>query len=205
MTIDLHGLEEAEWLNEPPFWQRTPAGLVLETGERTDFWRGTYYGFDHRDGHFLGASVTDDFCATVTFEADYSVLYDQAGLMLRRDDETWVKAGIELTDGAAHFSVVVTRGGRSDWSAVRVPAVAGPQSIRLTRVRDAVLVHFLAAPGQWRFLRLADFSTDGALRVGPMACSPQRAGLKVRFLSFVLTPPAADPLHDPAGEGGVTA
>ena len=102
-------LEEAVWLNPPPLWDRTADRLTLETGNQTDFWRDTLYGFRRDSGHALLASVDGDFTAHVTFDADYEALYDQAGLMLRQDEAQWIKAGIEFSDGAPNMSVVVTR------------------------------------------------------------------------------------------------
>jgi regulation of enolase protein 1 (concanavalin A-like superfamily) len=128
----------------------------------------------------------------MTFEGEYEALYDQAGLMLRLDGETWLKAGIEHSDGVTNFSAVVTRG-RSDWSVIEAPLVRGPQRLRLTRQAGAVLIHF-AAGEMWRLMRVADFP-DGPALLGPMACSPSRGGFRARFLGLSVGPVAADPLH----------
>lgn len=186
--------EGASWLNPPPEWRDGPEGLDVTTGDRTDFWQSTFYGFRRDDGHAFLKAAEAEFTATLEFAGAYETLYDQAGLMLRVDAENWIKAGIELSDGVTNFSVVVTRAGRSDWSVCAVPLVEGPQRIRMVRKGGAVLVHFLNASGAWQHLRLADFSTADA-RVGPMACSPQRAGFRCRFSEFRLEPPLANPLH----------
>ena len=188
-------LDNAEWHAPPPVWRRDSGGLEVVTGDRTDFWQGTLYGFRRDDGHFLGAPVTGDFTAIVTFDGAYETLYDQAGMMLRHDARTWLKTGIEFSDDVTNFSVVVTRDGRSDWSVVGVPRVTGPQSVRLTRVGGAVIVHYLAASGTWQLLRLADFPAPPALRLGPMACSPERGGFRARFTAFTVGPALDSPLH----------
>ena len=147
-----------------------------------------------RDGHALLLPAQSELTATLEFSGKYETLYDQAGLMLRVDPLNWIKAGIELSDGVTNFSAVVTREGLSDWFVCAVPLVQGPQRIRLVRKGGAVLVHFLNTAGVWQHLRLADFSAADA-RVGPMACSPQRAGFRCRFSDFRLEPPLANPLH----------
>jgi hypothetical protein len=196
MTDDpLQFLDSAEWHAPPPVWRRDSGDLEVVTGDRTDFWQDTHYGFRRDDGHFLGATVTGDFTATVTFEGEYRELYDQAGMMLRHDARTWVKTGIEFSDDVTNFSVVVTRDGRSDWSVVGVPRVSGPQRVRATRVGGALIVHYLGAAGRWHLLRLADFPAPPALRLGPMACSPERAGFRARFTGFDVGPALAEPLH----------
>lgn len=195
MKGSLEALRSATWHCEPPDWRLDSGGLTLATGDRTDFWQETLYGFHRDDGHFLGLEVHDDFTAVVTFEADYQFLYDQAGMMMRVDERNWLKTGIEFSDEITNFSVVVTRDGRSDWSVIGVPRVSGPQQVRLTRIGAAIVVHYRGADGGWHLMRLADFPASRPVKVGPMACSPQRAGFKARFTGFEIGPPIEKPLH----------
>lgn len=188
-------LKTGIWLNPPPEWNLDESVLRLETGSETDFWRDTLYGFRRDSGHALLIPVTGDFTAHLTFDAVYETLYDQAGLMLRRDEGLWLKAGIEFSDDVANMSVVVTRGA-SDWSTAVLSGVAGPQRLRLTRLADAVVVQFRNAANRWQLLRVADFPAGATLQIGPMACSPQRAGFKVRFTEFTIGPAATQALHD---------
>jgi len=116
MPIDLSRMS---WLNPPPESREENGRLIARSGFETDFWQGTYYGFHRDSGHFLHQTRNGDFTAETSFAGRYEALYDQAGLMIRHDEKHWVKCGIEFTDGARHFSVVVTNG-RSDWSAFRL-------------------------------------------------------------------------------------
>ena len=188
-------MSDAVWHCEPPVWSFGEGSLKLTTGEKTDFWQNTYYGFRRDDGHFLAKPVSGDFTAQITFEAAYEVLYDQAGLMLRGDAQNWLKAGIEFSDDLTNFSVVVTREGRSDWSVIAVPKVSGPQTLRLTRIENSVIVHYRSVDGHWRLMRLADLALPTSAQFGPMACSPERSGLKVRFDELSIRPPIDSPLH----------
>ncbi|WP_136645287.1 DUF1349 domain-containing protein [Tabrizicola sp. YIM 78059] len=190
----LDALDAATWLNPPPAWDRTPEALTLETGEGTDFWRDTLYGFRRDSGHAFLVPVMGDFTAHVGFEGDYRALYDQAGLMLRQDDAHWIKAGIELSDGVANLSVVVTRGA-SDWSTLALGAEPGPQRLRMTRTGGAVVIQARNAANHWQLLRVTPFP-PGPARVGPTACSPERAGFSARFTEFTLGPAVAKALHD---------
>ena len=187
---------EFEWINPPPAWSGGVDGLEVETGQETDFWRDTFYGFFRDSGHGWLAPVDGDFSASLVVTGDYSTLYDQAGLMLRRDGETWIKAGIEYTDGLMHFSTVVT-GPRSDWSVIPLgdasPATA--VGVRITRHGDAVRVQYALDGGAWRMARLAPFPA-GPARVGPMSCSPQRAGFRARFRDVRVGPPISRELHE---------
>jgi hypothetical protein len=78
--------DQFQWLNEPPTWQANgPDRLSLTTGDRTDFWQHTFYGFHRDDGHAYLQAVQGDFTASAIVNGAYKHLYDQAGLMLRID------------------------------------------------------------------------------------------------------------------------
>jgi hypothetical protein len=191
----LRALGDAVWHCEPPEWNHDGGRLAVTTGTDTDFWQDTFYGFHRDNGHFFGTEVSGDFSAIVAFNGEYEALYDQAGLMMRVDADTWLKAGIEYSDDITNFSVVVTREGRSDWSVIGVPKVSGTQQVRLTRVGSAALVHYLGADDSWHLMRLADFAAGEKVQIGPMACSPQRTGFQVEFTGFDINDPVKNPLH----------
>lgn len=197
MAFDLTNFETATWLNPPPETRVQEDGLFFVTAHETDFWQSTFYGFTHDNGHFLYKEATGDFTCYVAFEAAYETLYDQAGIMLRVDHKNWIKAGIEHSDGATNFSAVVTKSGQSDWSVMRCPQTNSMQQVRLTRIDDAVLMHYLDADNQWQLIRLAHFPNTKQVAVGPMACTPTRAGLEVIFTRFDITAPVENPLHAP--------
>ncbi|MEQ8967921.1 MAG: DUF1349 domain-containing protein [Azospirillaceae bacterium] len=197
MTKEVRGFAEMRWLNPPPSHSVGSDGVLLAcSGAKTDFWQGTFYGFQRDSGHALMRPVPPEFTATLTFEADYTTLYDQAGLMLRAGPSGWIKFGVEFTDGAPHLSVVVTDG-MSDWSTQRL-ALDGPVTVRMTRLGAAILLHHAdpAGPQGWSLARLAPFrGASGGLAVGPYLCSPERAGLEARFSDFRLGDPVSRDLH----------
>ncbi|RYG32349.1 DUF1349 domain-containing protein [bacterium] len=176
------------WLNEPPVWSYEDGVLSLQTGNQTDFWRKTHYGFIRDDGHVYGEDVAGDFAATVTFSADYEELYDQAGLMVRLDETNWIKAGIEYTDGKHHLSAVSTRE-FSDWSVLPLEGDPGKVRLRISRYGEAVRIEYAVGEGAFQMLRLAYLEPDRPAFVGAMSCSPKRAGLVARFWDFQLGEP----------------
>jgi regulation of enolase protein 1 (concanavalin A-like superfamily) len=183
------------WLNEPASFRGDAHELTLSTGENTDFWQRTFYGFERDNGHAYLTPVSGDFSASVTVRGDYRELYDQAGLMLRIDHQNWIKTGIEYTDGLMHFSVVVTNR-ISDWSVIPLHGARTDDDvhIRLTRHDDAVRVQFAINDAPWQLARLAPFSNADA-SVGIMACSPQRAGFEATFRDLQVGPAIARDLH----------
>ena len=188
-------LRDCIWLNEPARWSLDDGRLSVTTDGATDFWRETHYGFTRDNGHFFGFPTGGDFTAELRVRANYAALYDQAGLMVRLDESNWVKAGIEISDGQAQLGSVRTAG-CSDWA---VGAFAGdPGDFRL-RATVAAGVLRLQASGDgrsWPLLRLAPFPRTASYRVGPMCCTPERAGLEVVFSDFTVGPPSAKDLHD---------
>jgi regulation of enolase protein 1 (concanavalin A-like superfamily) len=168
------------WLNEPPRWEEADGILHVVTGEKTDFWRETHYGFIRDDGHFWHREMSGDFTATLEFHGEYQELYDQAGLMLRLDERNWIKAGIEFVDGRQMLSAVVTRD-YSDWSTMPLPG--NPEWVRIRCVREgsAVKVEWSGSEPEFRMLRLAYLPARNPIAVGAMCCSPQRAGFQVSF------------------------
>lgn len=193
MSIDLSRLT---WLNPPPECRGRDGHLVARSGKETDFWQGTYYGFHRDSGHFLHQPRQGDFMMEVSFVGHYESLYDQAGLMIRHDEKHWMKCGIEFTDGARHFSVVVTNG-NSDWSAFRLAEDFEEMFVRVTRMGDALFIQYRTdAQPDWRMARLAYFPPEfTGLSVGMTFCSPQREGFEVEFRSFQVSDVKSRDIH----------
>jgi hypothetical protein len=177
---------QAQWLNPPARTRTEGTELLVEASESSDFWRLTSYGFVHDDGHALLRPFPDDTAVEVTFRLDYDRQFDQAGVLVRRDEEHWVKAGVEVSDGVAQLGAVVTAG-RSDWSVAPVPQWHGRDvTMRASRSGDALTVRARVDDGRWQLVRVAPLP-PGELLAGPFCCAPTRAGLVVRFRSAVLT------------------
>jgi uncharacterized protein len=188
--------DEYAWHNAPPHWSFEGGVLRFVTAAETDFWNNTHYGFRHTNGHLFGRSVEGDFSAEAMFSARYAKLYDQAGVMLRVDDDNWLKTGIEYTDGMPHLSVVVTRNDQSDWSVIPLPAATmSEMHVRLTRHGSALRVQYRWGDMEWAMARLAFLDMPKTIMVGPTACSPVGNGLEVIFGRFSIGSAIARDLH----------
>ena len=187
--------DRCEWLNEPAQWNLSPAGLAVVTDRATDFWRETHYGFTRHSGHFFGQATSGGFTASLRVRGQYECLYDQAGIMVAIDAERWVKAGIELSDGEAMLSSVLTLG-KSDWATAPFLGNAADFWMRAT-VNAGVLRLQVSTDGQhWPLVRLCAFPVSDLYVVGPMCCTPEREGLSVLFSDFTIEPPTQKALHD---------
>jgi hypothetical protein len=168
--------------------------LVVSPAAGSDAWRETAYGFTHDDAPALLAPLPSPGAVEVTFTVDLAEQFDQAGVMVRADATTWLKAGVELADGVPQAGAVVTLG-RSDWSVRPVPDWAGRRvTVRASRSGDAVTLRARVVNGPFELLRVAPFPADAEAWAGPYCCAPSRAGLRVRFHAW-RTGPADAALH----------
>jgi regulation of enolase protein 1 (concanavalin A-like superfamily) len=187
--------EHCRWHNEPKVWRAGADHATVTTDAGTDFWRETHYGMTRDSGHFLGQEVGGDFTATLRVRGRYETLYDQAGIMVRRDATTWIKAGIELSDGDAMLGSVLTVG-MSDWATCKFWGDASDVWLRVTVAKDVLRLQVSADGLRWPLLRLCPFPMGDKLAVGPMCCTPERGGLHVRFSDFSVGPANGKDLHD---------
>lgn len=143
-------------MNEPARWQLGPSGLSVTTDNATDFWRETHYGFIRHTGHLFGCEVQGGFTATLRVQARFRELYDQAGLMVLIDDHTWLKAGVEISDGAAMLSSVLTME-RSDWATAPFQGDASDFWMRISVDGGVMRVQVSADGRRWPLVRLCPF------------------------------------------------
>lgn len=177
------------WLNEPSKWNAEGDSLSLTTDPKTDFWRKTHYGFIRDNGHFFYETVSGEFVVETEFEGNYHALYDQAGLMIRADETTWLKTGIEFVESVQYISAVVTRD-YSDWSVVKLSVPIKPLRLRATQKGGSITIEYDMGTGVWAMLRTTFLSSAPVLQVGRMAASPDGPGFDVQFHKFSITQPA---------------
>lgn len=187
--------EQGQWVNEPAAFAITGDILQVTTDARTDFWRETQYGYTHDSGHFFGFETGAAFTAQLRVRARFEQLYDQAGIMVRIDAQRWLKAGLEFSDGATMLSSVLTDG-RSDWATGAYTGDPADFWLRVS-VASGVLRLQVSGDGEaWPLVRLCPFPASSRYLVGPMCCTPERAGLQVTFSDWAVTPHLDKALHD---------
>lgn len=184
-----------EWINAPGSYEIT--NLTQSNGATTfdhlsvhalaksDFWRKTHYGFIRDNGHFFYTTLNHNFEVTVSVTGNYQTLYDQGGLMIRQNEENWVKLGIEFVDGVQNVSAVVTRD-FSDWSVIRL--VDPPSVIHFKlKLKNGSFEVFYSVDGDHYFMYRTGYLTSEQVQVGVMCCSPDsETGFDVEFKDFKL-------------------
>ncbi len=177
-----------EWMIAQPVSVTESAdGLIVEAVKGSDFWRKTHYGFIHDNGHLYAEPITGDFTMQVSFDGNYTNEYDHAGLMVWADETTWIKTGLEFTEGRYFASAVVTRD-FSDWAVAPLETYSGALTMRLKREGGSFEMHYRRAETDpWTLLRIAYLTDAPTLHAGRMIGAPSGEGFKARFFDFSLT------------------
>lgn len=182
---------DGAWRNPPVSAVTTATGtLVAEAASGSDAWRETSYGFVHDTEHALLRPFEPGTAVEVSFVVGMSEQFDQAGVLVRLDDEHWIKAGVEFADGMPRLGAVVTDR-RSDWSSAPVPDWAGRTAVVRASWNDGALTVRAGLVGEpLRFVRLAPFEVAAGVVAGPYLCAPTRSGFAAEFTAWRAT--AAD-------------
>jgi regulation of enolase protein 1 (concanavalin A-like superfamily) len=85
---------------------------------------------------------------------------------------------------------------QSDWATASYEHNANDFWIRATVVNGVLRLQVSADGKSWPLMRLATFLKANSYLVGPIACTPERAGLQSFSRRFRLTPPLGKDLHD---------
>jgi uncharacterized protein len=175
-----------EWLNEPASWQRTGDVLTVSVDPGTDFWRETGYGYIRDSGHVYGEVLGGDLDVSVRVRCTLGVQYDQAGVMLRADERTWLKTGMEYFEGRPRLSTVLTLG-RSSWMVTDLPAGTDDIVLRVSRRGDAVEVRYVLDDGPAELAALAFLPPGREVLAGVMGAAPEGPGFRVTFQDLRIT------------------
>jgi regulation of enolase protein 1 (concanavalin A-like superfamily) len=177
-----------EWLNEPASWQRTGDVLTVSVDPSTDFWRETGYGYIRDSGHVYGEVLAGDLDVSVRMRCTLGTQYDQAGVMLRADERTWLKTGVEFFEGRARLSTVLTLG-RSSWMVTDLPEGTDEIVLRVSRRGDAVEVRYVIEDGPAELAALVFMPPGREVLAGVMAAAPEGPGFRVTFHDLRITEP----------------
>ena len=179
-------MKQMQWFNEPDQWQLNDQSLKMQVTPKTDFWRKTHYDFTVDDGPFYYAQVGGEFEAVVKITGQYKTRFDQMGLMIRKDEQTWIKTGIEFVDEQVNLSAVVTHE-YSDWNMMVLPDNLASLWLKALRRLDAIEISYSLDGQNYSLMRLAHFPANTPVMVGLMAASPDGDGFEALFEEFEIT------------------
>ncbi len=183
LSVKAQTLEKMQWFNEPEKWTVENQALSMFVTPKSDYWRISHYGFTVDDAPFYYALYGGEFEVKVKITGDYKNRFDQAGLMLRIDEQNYIKAGIEFVDGVYNLSTVVTHK-TSDWSVIALEKPVPFIWIKAVRRLDAVEVFYSFDDKTYMMMRNAWMQDNTPMMVGVMGACPDGDGFNVKFENF---------------------
>ncbi|MCP1299144.1 DUF1349 domain-containing protein [Chryseobacterium sp. S0630] len=176
-------LEKMTWFNEPEKWEIKNNSLSMFVTPQSDYWRVSHYGFTVDDAPFYYTTYGGEFEAKVKITGSYKARFDQMGLMLRTDQEHYIKAGVEFVDGKYNLSTVVTHN-KSDWSVITLEKTPPAIWIKAVRRLDAVEIFYSFDDKNYIMMRNAPLQDNTPVMVGLMAACPDGEGFNAVFENF---------------------
>jgi hypothetical protein len=186
------------WLNAPERWERTENGLRFTTSPQVDFWRHTLVDSVSDNGHLYYTLLDGDFAVRTLFGGDYHDQYDQAGIVVRQDQENYLKVGIEFVKGswddrytyegdARLPNASLTRHGWSEWS-VSPQLSKEPEAVWLDVRREGstIFAAFSLDGKHFTPIKMLALPEATTLMVGPYATSPSGNGFDVWFDNLIV-------------------
>lgn len=170
------------WFNDPKKWMIENGKLVISP-EKTDFWNKTHYGFTFDNGHCLFRKTTGDFVLRTRVNFFPKHQYDQAGLMVRIDQDFWLKTSVEFeNENLSRLGVVVTNFGYSDWSTQDFDPKIQEIELAVEKTGMDYIISFREGQRDWSQMRIAHLhkSTD-QVQCGLYACCPVDTGFQAEF------------------------
>ena len=172
-------LDRMTWLNPPASCSKSQDKISVHSAPKSDFWREP--PDDVRDsGHFLHLPVGRDFTFRARIGGGYSGQYDHAGLMVRVDEQNWMKCGTEFYDGRRHASVVFTRG-FSDWSTMPDLSQTDPVWWKVIRKKNWIECLCSLDGTDFASVRQGYFVAASTTQVGVMCAAPKGGGFDAIF------------------------
>ena len=183
LWANAQNLDKMQWFNEPESYTIKNGKLEMDVPAQTDYWRIAHYGFTVDDGPFLYTTVGGEFEAKIKVGGDYKVRFDQAGMMIRKDHENYVKFWIEFVDGKFNISAVVTHN-TSDWSVIELKEPIPFLWLKAVRRLDAIELYYSFDDKEYTMMRTLWMQDNCPLMVGPVAACPDGQGFKAVFSHF---------------------
>ena len=202
-------LSAGEWLREPAHALVDAEGVRITTTPGTDLWQRTYYGFRNDNAPALLLPAATNTTMTVRVRFQYRQRYDQAGVLVHLDADTWAKASIEHEDDQlSRLGSVVTNDGYSDWATRDIPSTR-QMWYRVSRRGPDFRFEASSDGNRWEQMRIfhlhglgettgemgaAAVLPDGpTVGIGVYACSPEESSFEARFDQIRMHPSVWQP------------
>lgn len=176
-----------KWLNEPSRWEISNSKLIIFPDSETDFWSKSYYDFIHDNGHMLYQELPNDGNYTLYTKLTIFPLnqFDQAGLMTRYNNNSWIKLSTEYINSNFSHLGSVTTNEFSDWATRNVDSSFTTVFYRMAKLGEDWVLHArFSEEEEWEQIRIAHLRETNKFekaRLGIFTCAPTTSGMRVEF------------------------
>lgn len=162
------------WFNAPE-QTHVQNGLHITTDPGTDFWQRTHYGFQIDNGHALLSTLSGDFEMRTHVRFEPQQRYDQSGLLVRLDSDSWIKLSTEyISEKQSMLGSVVTNLGYSDWSTTELDRDPGQMWYQINKHGSDFLLQASLDGRSWQQLRITHLHAPcDPIQAGIYACTPK--------------------------------
>ncbi|OEU15236.1 DUF1349-domain-containing protein [Fragilariopsis cylindrus CCMP1102] len=174
------------WHHEPEEWAQHRTTVQMRVPPGTDCWRMTGTNECVNNAPFYFLEVEGDFEVRCKVKANYESPDDQAGVMIREDEENWIKCGIQMVGDIPHMCATVTHD-YSDMSLHPLPHLPEYMWVHAKKIGDGLEVYISEDSFDWMQIRQGDITDDAILQIGLYAASPESDdGFEVSFEDFMV-------------------
>lgn len=171
----LGALQDFEWYNEPQNVTFRDKEMIVSAEKGSDFWQSRHHQYGQDNGHFFFTRRKGDFIFTLKWSFNECLTYNQCGLMLRIDENNWVKASIMYDNPERPMlGTSVTQNGYSDWAAQDIPSNLKEIWFKVKRCNGDYLIYFSLDGESFKQIRITHLINDiEEIKVGAYICSPR--------------------------------
>lgn len=183
-------VKKLEWTREPKDYDIKDDRIEIITKPYTDLWQRTYYHFRNDNAPVLQMKTSEkyfSFIVKTEFESKHR--FDQCGVVLYLNSDTWLKASIEYeNDSFQHLGSVVTNYGYSDWATTEIDASIKSMWYRLSRREDDFCIECSEDGTRFSQMRICHIQDAiDEISFGIYACSPENSTFKAIFTHMDIT------------------
>lgn len=171
----LEALQDFEWYNEPKNVIFRDKNMLVSAEKGTDFWQSRPHRFSQDNGHYFFTRRKGDFSFVVKWTFSGCGAYNQCGLMLRIDENNWIKASIMYDNPERPMlGSSVTQNGSSDWAAQDIPQGIQDIFFKLKRLGGDYLIYYSLDGENFKQIRMTTLLNDmEEVKIGAYICAPR--------------------------------
>ena len=186
---------ELAWRQPPAMWAVTPAGLSINAGPTTDWFRDPAGAVNKGDAPVALFTPPDlSFRLSAQVTVDFAATFDAGVLFLYADADHWAKLCFEFSpQGEPMVVSVVTRGASDDCNST---VISGNMVyLRVNQQAQTTAFHYSTDGQWWHLVRYFTLGVDTPVQIGFSAQSPTGAGCQATFAAISYQPGAVSDLR----------